>query len=105
MSTNKSPLRYPGGKSRAIKILDKYVLDYYPTRKLLLSPFMGGGSFELHLQNKGYQVKANDLFKPLYTFWKTLQTNPAGIRDGVKAKMPITKEIFGEMRELNILMF
>ena len=75
MSKNKSPLRYPGGKTRAIAILDKYVNDYYPTRKLLLSPFIGGGSFELYLQNKGYHVKANDLFKPLYTFWQILQTN------------------------------
>jgi len=102
MSKNKSPLRYPGGKTRAIAILEKYVTDYYPTRKLLLSPFIGGGSFELYLQNKGYHVKANDLFKPLYTFWQILQANPAGIRDGVKAKMPITKEIFSEMRK-NIL--
>ena len=44
-----SPLRYPGGKSRACLILEKYVKENYTERKKMLSPFVGGGSFELYL--------------------------------------------------------
>ena len=95
---NKSPLRYPGGKTRAISILDQYLTTHYPHKKTLLSPFFGGGSFELYLTTKGYQIRANDLFKPLYTFWKTLQDTPEDIKDAVESVMPITKEYFQELR-------
>lgn len=45
-----SILRYPGGKSRAVKILDKYIPS---DAKIILSPFTGGASFELFLRDKG----------------------------------------------------
>ena len=98
---NKSPLRYPGGKTRAIKILDKYVNTYYPQSKILVSPFFGGGSFELHLLAKGYKVYGNDLFKPLYVFWKTSQgaMSLEALVKSVRSKMPVTKESFAVMRE------
>lgn len=95
---NKSPLRYPGGKTRAIKILDEYISKYYPDRKLLLSPFFGGGSFELFLTTKGYTVFANDLFTPLYTFWTTKQTNCSGLIEKIRSAMPLSKEKFYELR-------
>ena len=38
----KSPLRYAGGKSKAIKILKQYIP---PNTKEICSPFFGGGSF------------------------------------------------------------
>jgi DNA adenine methylase len=99
MSTkNKSPLRYPGGKTRAIAILDKYLAQHYPTRKTLLSPFFGGGSFELYLTTKGYHIRGNDLFKPLYTFWQTLKESSEDIKDAVESVMPVTKEYFQELR-------
>ena len=95
---NKSPLRYPGGKTRAITILEQYLTQYYPTRKTLLSPFFGGGSFELYLTTKGYQVRGNDLFKPLYTFWLSAKETPEDIKDAVESVMPVTKEYFQELR-------
>ena len=95
---NKSPLRYPGGKTRAIPILEKYVEKFYPERNVLISPFFGGGSFELHMKSKGYRIHANDLFKPLYTFWKTLQERREGLTAEIKKCMPVTKEVFASMR-------
>jgi len=62
----KSPLRYPGGKTRAIKILEKYIPE---ETKEICSPFFGGGSFELFLEEKGIKINAYDLFKPLVNFW------------------------------------
>jgi DNA adenine methylase len=95
---NKSPLRYPGGKTRAVAILDKYVSTHFPGRKRLLSPFFGGGSFELFLAAKGFQVYGNDLFKPLYIFWKTVKTQSKELAALVKSKMPISKEKFASLR-------
>jgi DNA adenine methylase len=96
---NKSPLRYPGGKTRAITILGDLLKEHYPTRKHLISPFLGGGSFELALQSNGYTVTANDLFKPLYTFWSTVKNNPTAVISKVKAQMPVTKEAFAALRQ------
>jgi len=95
---NKSPLRYPGGKSRAIKILEKY-LENFPNRNVLLSPFFGGGSFELFAKSKGFTVLGNDLFGPLYTFWVTLQTSKDKLIQEIKAKMPVSKEDFMKFRK------
>jgi len=95
---NKSPLRYPGGKTRAIAILEKHLLMNYADCKTVLSPFFGGGSFELHLYDKGYKIYGNDLFKPLWTFWTQCQNDVKSLVDAVKSKMPVTKERFTELR-------
>jgi site-specific DNA-adenine methylase len=58
---NKSPLRYPGGKTRACKILDEYFLKNFEKDKIstIVSPFFGGGSFEFFLQNKyNFNIKS-----------------------------------------------
>lgn len=94
----KSPLRYPGGKTRAIAILERYVGEHYPGKMVLISPFFGGGSFELHMKSKGYTIIANDLFKPLFIFWATLQANKQNLLGNVRSKMPVTKESFAAMR-------
>ena len=44
----KTPLRYPGGKSRAVKKMDQYFPDlrnYVEFRE----PFLGGGSVAIHI--------------------------------------------------------
>ena len=67
--TIKSPLRYPGGKSRAIKILDKYMpkkVDYY------YEPFVGGGSVLIHVMQKYLECKSfliNDIRGDLMNFY------------------------------------
>lgn len=88
----KSPLRYPGGKTRAVKILTEYL---HKDTKTLLSPFFGGGSFEL---STGLDVKANDLFTPLYTFWSVTKSNPVELEQRVRAMMPVDKETFTRLR-------
>lgn len=62
-----SPLRYPGGKSRASKILEKYIPSDVTS---VVSPFFGGGSFENYLAKRGVSVKGFDLCQPLVDFWK-----------------------------------
>jgi DNA adenine methylase len=99
ITKNKSPLRYPGGKTRAISILEKYVNNYYPNQKTLLSPFFGGGSFELHMKTKGYDIKGNDLVIPLYNLWCIKQTNSNALVQKIYEKQPITKEKFHILRD------
>jgi len=70
----KTPLRYPGGKSRAAK----HILPLIPKDcKELCSPFLGGGSVELAVAEKyGTQIYGYDLFKPLVWFWQALLEDP-----------------------------
>lgn len=72
MTTLKSPLRYPGGKSRAVQQM-KFLLpnEFEEYRE----PFVGGGSFFIYLKQKRPELKIwiNDLNPELYYFWKYVQ--------------------------------
>ena len=100
---NKSPLRYPGGKTRACKILDKIVNDYFDIKQfnILLSPFIGGGSFEFYMQNK-YNLKiiANDKFTPLYNFWNKCKFNNNELCEKLYKINEISKEQFNKYRTM-----
>jgi len=85
---NTSPLRYPGGKTRACKLLLELVKNNFDTTQFdcVLSPFFGGGSFEFKLQEElGWSVKANDGFAPLICFWRAAKNNNAELVDRVRA--------------------
>ena len=99
---DKSPLRYPGGKTRAIKILYEQLNKRYPNRSVVYSPFFGGGSFEIFLSHNGYRVFGNDLFIPLYLFWKWKKNDCDALLKQIKEYIPFDKEKFDEFRK-NIL--
>jgi DNA adenine methylase len=66
-----SPLRYAGGKSKAIGL----ILSHLPKlkNKKVVSPFFGGGSFELCLsQELDIEVIGYDIFGLLVNFWNVL---------------------------------
>ncbi len=69
----KSPLRYPGGKSRAVKIISPIIPEFDEFRE----PFVGGGSVFVHLKQKYPNKKfwINDLYTNLFHFWKQTQEN------------------------------
>ena len=82
MSKNKSPLRYPGGKTRACKVLDSILREHFTPSSFdtVVSPFFGGGSFEFYLGNTfNYKILANDKFTPLYNFWLSCKHNNSKI--------------------------
>ena len=71
----KTPLRYPGGKSRACTKMGEYFPDlreYVEFRE----PFLGGGSVAIHVSKLYPHLKivVNDLYEPLINFWVNLQT-------------------------------
>ena len=100
---NKSPLRYPGGKTRACKKLDEILQQHFTLTEYttLLSPFFGGGSFEFFLQNKyKLNIIGNDKFKPLYTFWNTCKTNKPNLIKKLYDCKDVTKTDFANYRDL-----
>ena len=82
MKSLKTPLRYPGGKSRAVTKMDQYFPDlrnYVEFRE----PFLGGGSVALHISKKYPHLKitVNDLYEPLVNFWSNLQMFGVEMKD------------------------
>ena len=74
MKSLKTPLRYPGGKSRACTKMDPHFPDlrnYTEFRE----PFLGGGSVAIHVSKKypNLKITVNDLYEPLINFWVQLQ--------------------------------
>ena len=74
MKSLKTPLRYPGGKSRACTKLDVYIPDLRDYKEYR-EPFLGGGSVAIHITKKypDIDIWVNDLYEPLYNFWRVLQ--------------------------------
>jgi len=64
----KSPLRYPGGKSRFTKLIAPLLGEFKEYRE----PFAGGASIFFHTKHNCGNLKQywiNDSFKDLYLFW------------------------------------
>ena len=98
---NRSPLRYPGGKTRACKIIESEINKLVDINSFdnLISPFFGGGSFEFYIQNKyGLHIIANDKFKPLYEFWNMAKHNNNELCNCITHYHPIIKETFSLFR-------
>jgi len=97
----KSPLRYPGGKTRACKILNDIVTEKGFNINVVVSPFFGGGSFEFHLcKNYGSKLIVNDKFKPLFSFWTCVKHRNQELCEKLKTYLGnVDKETFTEMRK------
>lgn len=100
---NKSPLRYPGGKTRACGILNKILEEHFDMSQFtnIVSPFFGGGSFEFYIQNKyKFKIIGNDKFTPLYYFWKMCKYNNNELCNKLYSNIEkIDKETFYKFRE------
>ena len=93
-----SPLRYAGGKSKAIGLILSN-LPYLKEKKIV-SPFFGGGSVELCLsQELDIQVQGYDVFGLLVNFWNILINNKDEFINELK-KFEITEEEFTYNRHL-----
>jgi DNA adenine methylase len=98
LSIVKSPLRYPGGKYRAIELITSLVPSGVTE---LVSPFFGGGSIELNCAANGIRVYGYDSFKPLVAFWKLLQSDPQCLAEQVKSHHPLSQEEFDKLQKLH----
>lgn len=91
----KTPIRYAGGKTRAIK----HIFPFLKDETKVVSPFIGGGSLEVHLASKGIEVIGYDIFDVLVNFWDTLLNNNVELVNKLK-EIPPTKEEFNNIKEL-----
>jgi DNA adenine methylase len=69
----KSPLRYPGGKAKAVNYLTRFTPEYDEMREV----FFGGGSLMFHNLQLNFNKKyaASDLNYELFSFWSQLKDN------------------------------
>ena len=83
----KTPLRYPGGKSRAVVKLLQYLPDLTQVKEFR-EPFLGGGSVALEITKRypHIEIWVNDLYEPLYNFWCELQHNGQDLQDAIWSK-------------------
>ena len=111
MKQYKTPIRYPGGKSKAIKTLAQWYPEIISEYR---EPFIGGGSIAIDITktNPNIPVWVNDLYVPLFNFWIQLRdrgeelskrireekqrTLDEGDNDKVTAK---AKELFNRYKE------
>lgn len=91
----KTPLRYAGGKSKAIKIITPFVSDVNE----IISPFMGGGSLEVYWSSLGKRVVGYDLFDVLVNFWNVLLNNREELVIKLKEITP-TSEEYNRIKEI-----
>ena len=83
MKALKTPLRYPGGKSKAIKTLSPW---FPKTISEYREPFIGGGSIAIEItkSNPDISVWINDLYVPLYNFWIQLRDRGEELSERVR---------------------
>jgi len=82
MKSLKTPLRYPGGKSRACEKMGPYFPDLRNYREFR-EPFLGGGSVAIYITKKypNLDIWVNDLYEPLVNFWQQLQMFGTDLKD------------------------
>ena len=107
MKSYKTPLRYPGGKSRAVTKMGQYLPDLREYKEFR-EPFLGGGSVAIYLSKMypNLNIWVNDLYEPLVNFWLSIQNNGEelykDIRD-LKEKHPnrdSARELFNDSKEI-----
>ena len=90
----KSPLRYPGGKNRAVDKIAKLIPNFDEFRE----PFLGGGSVFVYVKQRYPDKKfwINDLYSELYKFWSMTQKDINTLIDKVYEwkKYTIGKELY-----------
>lgn len=89
-----SPYRYPGGKSKVSNYLYTHLQE--KNSKKLVSPFTGGGSFELAMLDAGIieQLHINDLDTGVFSLWWIIKHMPYELTERLKTIQPTHKDYF-----------
>jgi len=91
----RSPLRYPGGKNRAIKAICSFIPA---NERKLCSPFLGGASIELACTSR-MMVYGSDIFEPLIDFWQELLNNQQLLAERVEKYFPLSRDNFYDLQK------
>lgn len=99
MAIIKSPLRYPGGKSKALDQIVPFLPESFSSYR---EPFAGGGSLFIYLRQfyPNLPMWINDLNTDLYYFWKYAQKELERLTNvitKVKKESPDGRELFKKL--------
>lgn len=100
----KSPLRYPGGKTRAIKQIANVIPESFNEYR---EPFVGGGSVFAYIKQSFPMCKiwVNDINKDLYLFWLYAQKDVQELCNKI-ANIKLTakdgEKLFYELKNQNV---
>lgn len=92
----RSPLRYPGGKSRAVSAIRPFIPEETTE---LCAPFLGGASVELDCAADGVNVYGSDAFEALTNFWRFALEDPLMLADKVSEYHPVSKTKFYNLQK------
>jgi DNA adenine methylase len=100
----KSPLRYPGGKSRAIKSIAECLPEKFSEFR---EPFVGGGSVFIYLKQQfpNLKISINDLNPELFLFWHLAKSDLSKLVSAVrqvKENSQDGKLLFAELAHVNV---
>ena len=96
----KSPLRYPGGKSRAVKLIASLIPDFDEFRE----PFVGGGSVFFYAKQRFSAKKfwVNDLYFELFKFWEAAQKDADALIGKIcewRERFPVGRDLYKFLNE------
>lgn len=96
----KSPLRYPGGKSRAVNLISKILPDFDEFRE----PFLGGGSIFIYAKQRFPQKTfwVNDIYFELFKFWEMAQKDVNSLIEKIyewRNRFPVGKDLHRFLNE------
>ena len=90
------PLRYAGGKTRAVGYIIEHIPDNIET---LVSPFIGGASIEIACGNElGIKVYGYDIFDILTNYWQVQLESPESLFEQLNQWSP-TKEQYQQIKD------
>lgn len=100
----RSPLRYPGGKSRAVERIKRLPPPRFEEYR---EPFVGGGSCFVYFRQIHPRLKfwINDLNPELYCFWKCAQQDAEKLARAilnVKRERTDGRALFDELTGVNV---
>ena len=101
---HKSPLRYPGGKSRALKTFENFIPKEIREYR---EAFLGGGSLFVYILQKFPETSfwINDLHPELYCFWESIYKYPKDLIENVskiKNRFKDGKELFKSLQNSSL---
>jgi DNA adenine methylase len=91
----RTPIRYAGGKSKAIKQITPFV----ERCGRIISPFIGGGSLEVFWASQGIKVIGYDVFDALVNFWNVLLNRKKELVDKLNQINPNAEE-YNRIKEI-----
>lgn len=101
MSSNPSPLRYPGGKYKISRLIELLINKAGDSSSIYIEPFAGGAGVALDLLRRNIvsEIVINDFDRAVSSFWKAVVQESDAFIDKIYST-PVTIEEWHRQREI-----